>query len=91
MGGLVTWVVVLYSSTVLARLSAWRVRWESPKLNETGPSPRKTLRWGEDGTGRVSLGEELGPEGEVRGLPWGHECDPAGSGSPQPVSSLSRD
>ena len=63
-GQWVTWVVVLYSSKVLARLSAWRVRWESPKLTETGPSPPKTLRLGVGGTARVGLGEELGPEGE---------------------------
>lgn len=63
-GQWVTWIVVLYSSKVLARLSAWRVRWESPKLTETGPSPPKTLRLGVGGTGGVGLGEELGPEGE---------------------------
>lgn len=81
MGGLVIWVVVLYFFMVLVRFFAWRVRWESLKLNEIGFSFRKILWWGEDGIGRVSLGEELGFEGEVRGFFWGYECDFVGFGS----------
>ena len=46
-----TWVVALYSSKVLVRLSAWRVRWESPKLTEAGLNPPKTLRSGPGGRG----------------------------------------
>lgn len=37
-GAWVTWVVVLYSSKALARLSAWHVRWESPKPMRLGPT-----------------------------------------------------
>lgn len=80
-GSPVTWVVVLYSSNVLARLSARQVHWESPKPTEAGSSPTETLRlwvrawgvWG--GLGRVSLGAGRGPR-DSTGLP-----DPPGSRS----------
>lgn len=54
-GSWITWVVVLYSSKVLARLSAWQVRWERPKLTETGPTHRHGGR-----EGRVNLREGQG-------------------------------
>ena len=56
----VTWVVALYSSKVLVRLSAWRVRWESPKLTEAGLNPPNTLRSGPGGRGFGWMGWDWG-------------------------------
>ena len=64
----VTWVVALYSSKVLVRLSAWRVRWESPKLTEAGLNPPKTLRSGpgEGGSdGWDGIGDRARPEESI--------------------------
>lgn len=77
-GQLVTWVVIRYSSRVLARLSAWLVRWERPELHEAGrvPPDREAVtgqhwrgHWGD----RVSLGKggglppSAGPTTQVPG------------------------